>query len=167
MTVHSFSLTGESTRRDYAVYVAIAAPRKKGKLLLHTGNTGDFKRNCNPVACWAGNHFSHNVIHAHQTLKITASPEQYDYQFLFTVYDTWKDDDKGRERVELVNEMERELNRQLQLAVKDSKKAELTNAHAGTGNIMKAEKLRRAGFHNKKRMEQVKELLQNVVEIIN
>lgn len=164
MTVQTFNVPGEATRREYAIYAVIARPRRKGKILLHTGNTGDFKRNCNPVLCWAGNHFSHNVIHAHKTIKISASPEQYDYEFLWSVFEGWKDDDKGRERVELVNEMERELNRRLQVLFTDGKKAELTNPHAGTGNIMKVEKLRRLSFHSKKRFDQVQELVDQVVK---
>lgn len=166
MAVQSFSLSGDVTRREYAIYAIVATPRKKGKVLVHLGNTGDFKRNCNPVICWAGNHFSYNVIHNHKTIKVASNPELYDYEFLYSVYDTWKDDDKGRERVELLNEMERELNRRLQDALKDSKKAELTNPHAGTGNINKAERLRREAFHNKKRDEQVVELLEEVLSAL-
>ncbi len=166
MAVQSFTLPGESTRREYAIYAVVATPRKKGKVLVHAGNTGDFKRNCNPMICWAGNHFSYNVIHNHKTIKINTAPDQYDYEFFYSVYDNWKDDDKGRERVELLNEMERELNRQLQGALKDNKKAELTNPHAGTGNISKAERLRRESFHNKKRDDQVLELLQVVMAAV-
>ncbi len=166
MAIQTFILPGEATRREYAIYAVIAIPRKKGKVLVHTGNTGDFKRNSNPLVCWAGNHFSYNVIHNHKTIKITESTDQYDYTFLWSVYEAWKDDDKGRERVELLNEMERELNRQLQELLKNSKKAELTNPHLGTGNINKSERIRREGFHNKKRVDQVIELASVVMDAV-
>lgn len=112
MNIIHFHVPGEAARREYAVYVIVARHRKTKRFKLYVGKTGDNREGCNPLISRAGNHLSFNPIHA-QSRKHLGSPEEYNFDFFFTTFGPYIPPSQSRDGIELVNEMERLLNRMI------------------------------------------------------
>lgn len=147
MEIKSFKISGDSTKRNWSVYLLVATPKnKKDKILLYVGKVGDNRAGCNPVISRVGNHFSYNKIHS-QIRNAIPDTENYDYEYFYCHFDKYEIKDDvwkiGRDRT---NELERELNRTVQTKM-DFDKYILINPFSGK-SVSKAEKNRRAGLIN-------------------
>ncbi len=110
MVVVRFKVPAAAVRREFAVYVMVAKPKRGGKPKLYVGKTGDNREGCNPVISRAGNHFSFNVLHSQVRNKL-GSPETYDFEFFCTSFGAYVEPlAERRQRVNIINEMERQLN---------------------------------------------------------
>ena len=111
MTVARLDIPGDATRRDYAVYVMVAVHRTTRETKLYVGKTGDNREGCNPVISRAGNHFSFNTIHSQMRNYLQPNePYEYDFAYFYTTFGEYVDPSETRERIDIVNEMERRLN---------------------------------------------------------
>jgi hypothetical protein len=111
MTVARLDIPGDATRRDYAVYVMVAVHRTTRETKLYVGKTGDNRKGCNPVISRAGNHFSFNKIHSQMRNHLQPNePSEYDFAYFYTTFGEYVDPSETRERIDIVNEMERRLN---------------------------------------------------------
>ena len=91
---------------------SVVARRAGGcEFFLYVGKTGDNRAGCNPVISRAGNHFSYNVVHSQLRNKVP-DPHLCDYEFFYVTFDTY--DAENRQKVDVINEMERAANRELQ-----------------------------------------------------
>lgn len=153
MEIGSFKIPGHATKRKWAVYIFKAVPQDKTeKTKLYVGKVGDNREGCNPVISRVGNHFSHNKIHSQIRNKIEI-PELYDYEYFYCHFDEYIEGcDSRTETRKKVNELERELNRQVQEKTDDLEKFELLNVFKGTGYLSKEKKENVNNFcHLKKR----------------
>ena len=96
MTVHHFSIPGHATRRDFAIYIAVANRRERPEVKLYVGKTGDNRDGCNPVISRAGNHFSFNDIHSKVRNQLGAPPHEFDFDYFYVSFDPYDDADANR-----------------------------------------------------------------------
>ncbi|MDR6299413.1 hypothetical protein [Mesonia maritima] len=143
MELGYFKIPGHSTKRNWAVYIFVAKPKKKDKRnYFYVGKVGDNRDGCNPVISRVGNHFSYNKVHS-QIRNSISNTENYDYEYFYCHFDKY--DSKKELRIrdrEKINELERELNRIVQVKL-DKSKSILLNPYVGN-HISKKEKERRA-----------------------
>src|SRR5688572_28174137 len=111
MSVGYFRIPGEATRREYAGYVMVARHRQSSEVLLYVGKTGDNRAGCNPVISRVGNHFSFNKLHSQMRNGLPEHPEEYDFHFFYATFGGYMDPCEKRDGIDLINEMERQLNR--------------------------------------------------------
>ena len=109
-------IPGEATRRDYAVYVIVAQHRKTGEARLYVGKTGDNRVGCNPVISRVGNHFSFNKVHSQVRNKLSRNPADHNFKIFYTTFGGYVNPSESRERIDVINEMERRLNKLTQNA---------------------------------------------------
>ncbi len=132
---YKFILSPESLKRKFSVYIVIAKGEKDVK--LYVGKTGDNREGCNPLISRCGNHFSYNKIHSQVRNKL-ADHESRTYTYIFDHFDEYADDeDKRRESINRINEMERWLNEKIQERLLSLDKCELLNPYSGGGGRMK------------------------------
>jgi hypothetical protein len=141
---HKFTLSPESLRRRFAVYVVIARRHRSTK--LYVGKTGDNRDGCNPVISRCGNHFSYNNVHSQVRNKIP-DHERWKYTCIFDHFDEYDGSRKNRlQAIARINEMERWLNAEVQRTTAGRDSCELLNPYAGKGHVSSFERSRRAAF---------------------
>jgi len=128
---YKFTLNPESLKRRFSVYVVIAVGSDNIK--LYVGKTGDNREGCNPLISRCGNHFSYNKIHSQVRNKLT-DHEARVYTYIFDHFDDYvEDENKRRESIDRINEMERWLNEKIQEGVRGFACCELLNPYSGGG----------------------------------
>jgi hypothetical protein len=143
MEIKSFKISGDSTKRQWAVYLFIATPKNKNEIIkLYVGKVGDNRDGCNPVISRIGNHFSFNKIHSQIRNKIEKT-DAYDYEYFYYHFGQYEDNFEERlQSVQKINELERELNRKIQTQIFGNLKYVLLNPYSGN-YISKTKKLSR------------------------
>jgi hypothetical protein len=143
MEIKSFKIPGESTKRQWAVYLFIATPKDKNEIIkLYVGKVGDNRDGCNPVISRIGNHFSYNKIHSQIRNKIEKTDE-YDYEYFYCHFGEYEDNAEIRlESKQKINELERELNRKIQKQIFGNLNYILLNPYGGK-YVSKTKKLSR------------------------
>jgi hypothetical protein len=160
-----FHVPGEAARREYAVYLIVARHRTSKRVSIYVGKTGDNREGCNPVISRAGNHFSFNRIHS-QSRNLLGNPEEFDFDFFFTPFGQYVPPSKSRLGIDLVNEMERQLNRLVQDEFAQKKSVKIENPLKNSGYISKTEREKRSRFVTPERIAQLQQLLEQVRELL-
>ena len=161
---HSFKLNSESIKREYAVYVVII--KYAGGCQLYIGKTGDNRDGCNPIISRCGNHFSYNKIHS-QIRNKTNNHEDCEYEYVFDHFGQYIENDALRmEKVDLINEMERWLNKEIQRSVMNIDGCEVVNPFKGAGHISKKEQLKRFEYRNESNSGKIASIVETVVSKI-
>lgn len=111
MAVGHFHIPGDATRREYAAYILVATDRSTGEPLLYVGKTGDNRDGCNPVISRAGNHFSFNKLVSQMRNALPKDPAGYDFDYFYATFGSYVATRESRAGVDVINEMERQLNR--------------------------------------------------------
>jgi hypothetical protein len=111
MATGHFHIPGDATRREYAAYILVATDRATGERRVYVGKTGDNRAGCNPVISRAGNHFSFNKLHSQMRNVLTKDPAEYDFDYFYTTFGCYIAPHESRDGIDIVNEMERRLNR--------------------------------------------------------
>ena len=144
---YKFALNNESLKRKFAVYVVVA--KGKADTKIYVGKTGDNRDGCNPVISRCGNHFSYNNVHS-QIRNMIPDQKDHEYTYIFEHFDDYYEDiEKRRTAVDRINEMERWLNQQVQLAVNGLKNCKLLNPYKGRAAVSAAERQKRQEFRTK------------------
>lgn len=157
----TFTLHKESLKRKFAVYVVVAKSIYDTK--LYVGKTGDNNDGCNPLISRCGNHFSYNKMHS-QVRNYLEDHEDRDYTYIFDHFDDYPGNSAERRAcIENINEMERWLNEEIQIAIKERKNSKLLNPFGGLGYISGAEKKKRNGFRTPERRRQIAGLVAAVL----
>ncbi len=156
MGVHHFHVPAEAARREYAVYIIVAAHRISKKIRLYVGKTGDNREGCNPIISRAGNHLSFNPIHS-QSRNRLGDPENYDFDFFFTCFGGYVEPSKSRAGIDLVNEMERQLNVLAQETL-----GEIENPYKGTAHVSVKQREYRRKLALPQRIKQLQDLVDTV-----
>lgn len=161
MHVRRFHIPGEATRRDYAVYIMVARHRVSGDVRLYVGKTGDNREGCNPVIARAGNHFSFNKLHSQMRNHLQPDePHEFDFDYFYTTFGSYVPTSRSRDGVELINEMERQLNKLAQAEF-----GEILNPLKGS-YVQPDVRAERKRLVTSKRIERLRELVQVVREFI-
>ncbi|MFH6993688.1 hypothetical protein [Flavobacterium sp. FlaQc-48] len=132
MEIKSLKISGDSTKREWAVYLFIATPKNNAeKIKLYVGKVGDNRDGCNPVISRIGNHFSYNKIHSQIRNKVER-PEEYEYEYFYCQFGKYEDEAEKRfESKQKINELERELNRKVQIRISTNSNYALLNPFIG------------------------------------
>ncbi|HOI37372.1 MAG: hypothetical protein GX573_20665 [Chloroflexi bacterium] len=159
MTVKSFEIPGHATRREYAVYVMVARHRRRKRAYrLYVGKTGDNREGCNPVISRAGNHFSYNKIHSQMRNHLKPEdPPDFDFHYFYTCFGAYIDPKESREGIELINEMERQLNKLVQERLDN-----LMNPYKGAYHVFRKEREKRQALATPARMRKLQKLVDAV-----
>jgi hypothetical protein len=165
MPVYRFTIPGHSTRREFAVYVVVARKRETAEFKIYVGKTGDNRDGCNPVISRAGNHFSYNDIHSQVRNKLDAHAHEFDYEYFYVTFDQY-DGENHRDKIDVVNEMERSINRALKGCLSPNFVQHLMNEHKGSGYVKPLERIKRQALMTPERSEKVKLLIGTVVEYL-
>ena len=160
MKIGHFHVPGEATRREYAVYLIVARHRPTKGIRIYVGKTGDNREGCNPLISRAGNHLSFNPIHS-QSRNHLGNTEEFDLDFFFTGFGPYVPPSESRDGIDLVNEMERQLNRMSQEAF-----GKIENPLKMSGYVRPAERDRRRQLAIPERMAQLRELVDAVKDFI-
>ncbi len=171
MTVHRFSIPGHATRRDFAIYIAVANRRERQEVKLYVGKTGDNRDGCNPVISRAGNHFSFNDIHSQVRNKLGAPPHEFDFDYFYVSFDSYDVADANRRsKVDIVNEMERQANVLLQQELPRNDRVVLMNPHKNARRLSAEDRESRARIASTDRIHVLRGLvaaaLQHVVGLL-
>ncbi|WP_395598915.1 hypothetical protein AB4P95_10200 [Pseudomonas sp. A1437] len=138
---HIFKLHRESLKRKYSVYVVVAKGEKD--IQLYVGKVGDNRDGCNPLISRCGNHFSYNQIHSQVRNKII-DHEDRDYTYVFEPIDDYPaGKESRRECIDKINELERWLNKEIQVLVKGKENVILINPYSGKHVSSHAERSKR------------------------
>ncbi|MFM9959843.1 MAG: hypothetical protein ACKV2Q_01300 [Planctomycetaceae bacterium] len=158
-----FHIPGDATRREFAVYVMVATHRQTGEIKFYVGKTGDNRVGCNPVISRAGNHFSFNEIHSQMRNYLApAEPYEFNFDYFYTTFGEYDAQSPSRDAVDLVNEMERQLNRLARMAFS----ASLLNPYDGK-HVRKATREQRQSLATESRFDQLSQLIESVVSFID
>lgn len=158
MTVGRLDIPGDATRRDYAVYIMVAVHRTTREIKLYVGKTGDNREGCNPVISRAGNHFSFNKMHSQMRNQLgTNEPHECDFTYFYTTFGEYIDPKETRERIDIINEMERRLNRLAQERFVGA----VMNPYSGK-YVKKEIREQRCSLATGERLEQLSELIDTV-----
>ena len=161
---HSFEIHPEALRRRFFVYVVIA--QGDGKSLLYVGKTGDNREGCNPLISRCGNHFSYNKIHSQVRNKIETY-EEWRYTYVFDHFDEYCDDPgERRARIDRINEMERWLNAEIQLAVRGCSSIELLNPYSGVARYSRTEQQKRLAFRTSEAKRKLAAIVEKVRRVL-
>ncbi len=154
-----FSIPGDATRREFAVYVLAAKRRQTRRISFYVGKTGDNREGCNPVISRAGNHFSYNKIHSQMRNHLQPNdPREYDFHYFYVTFGPYSTSSrKNRGLVNLTNEMERRLNRKVQAEL--TSVGELCNPYRGSGYVDHNELKRRNSYGTARHDTLLKELI--------
>ncbi len=163
MEIGNFKISGQATKREWAVYIFIAIPKDKAETIkIYIGKVGDNREGCNPVISRVGNHFSYNKIHSQIRNKII-NPEEYDYEYFYCHFGKYQDVTEERlKSKEKINELERELNRKVQKIIYGKVKYELLNPYKGN-HISKIENKRRNNLINAEEIEMLDKLIKSTL----
>ena len=162
MEIKSFKISGDSTKRQWAVYLFIATPKNENESIkLYVGKVGDNRDGCNPVISRIGNHFSYNKIHSQIRNKIEKTDE-YDYEYFYCHFGEYENNIEARlESKQKTNELERELNRKIQTQIFGDLNYVLLNPYSGN-YVTKSKKLSR-DILNKTEMNTLDKLIENAL----
>ena len=167
MAVNRFTVPGHSTRRDFAVYVVVARMQGASEFYLYVGKTGDNRDGCNPVISRAGNHFSYNDVHSQVRNKLPLCPDAYDFEYFYVTFDSYSGSAaRRREKVDVVNEMERATNQALRDGLSEPMRVCLLNEYKGTGYVPRAKRLTRTALRTSARMKEVSALSRAVMKYL-
>jgi hypothetical protein len=167
LTVNSFDIPGNATRREFAVYIVVAKRSDTNDFRLYVGKTGDNREGCNPVISRAGNHFSYNKVHSQVRNKLGAPTDQFDYKYFYVTFFTYDPADIDRTtKVDVTNEMERMANELLQEHLAYQFKDRLLNPRKGTGFVKQDERMKREQFRNQDRTQAVNNLVNAVLKYV-
>ncbi len=161
MTVGRLDISGDATRRDYAVYIMVARHRITRDTMIYVGKTGDNREGCNPVISRAGNHFSFNKMHSQMRNHLQPNePYEYDFSYFYTTFGEYVPPTETRERIDIINEMERRLNKLAQ-----EQFGKIVNPYEGK-NVSRKTQANRDALVTSERMEKLSELTDAVFEHI-
>ncbi len=156
---HKFTLNPECLKRRFAVYVVIA--KGDGDTKIYVGKTGDNRDGCNPVISRCGNHFSYNKMHSQVRNKIP-DHERRVYTYVFDHFDEYSEDvEQRREGVDRINEMERWLNEEIQIAITSANDVELVNPMSGS-HAAKSRRTTRSSFRTEQARKKIAEIVEEV-----
>lgn len=160
---HIFHLHRESLKRKFAIYVVIAKWEERQELYI--GKVGDNRDGCNPIISRCGNHFSYNEIHSQVRNKVL-NHEAKDYVYVFEHFDNYvQNPDERRAAVERINEMERWLNQEIQVASREHSEIVLLNPYKGSGYLHKEERSKRAAFHTEEARVKIQATVEAVMRV--
>ncbi len=161
---HKFTLNSESLKRRFAVYVVVAKGSENIK--LYVGKTGDNRDGCNPIISRCGNHFSYNNIHSQIRNKIS-DHENREYTYIFDHFDEYySDQQKRRESVDRINEMERWLNQEVQNNICKMKNIELLNPLSDNTYVLPAERKKRSSFRTDDGYKKITGIIEEMKNVI-
>jgi hypothetical protein len=156
---HIFKLNRESLKREFAVYVVII--HGDHETTLYIGKTGDNREGCNPIISRCGNHFSYNKIHSQVRNKIDGH-EECEYTYVFDHFGKYSEDKKERKsQIDLINEMERWLNQEIQ-KLSENSNCVVVNPYKGTGFVKQEEKKYRRLFRTSENQSKIKSIVNAV-----
>jgi hypothetical protein len=164
MSVYRFTVPGHSTRREFAVYIVVARRVGGCEFFLYVGKTGDNRAGCNPVISRAGNHFSYNDIHSQVRNKIP-DHHLFDYEYFYVTFDTY-DAENHKSKVDVINEMERAANQELQSRLPPAFMACLLNKYKGTAYIHAAKSTARLNLTTPDRRRLITDLVDAVEDYL-
>ena len=165
MPVHHFSIPGHATRRDFAIYIAVANRREGPEVKLYVGKTGDNRDGCNPVISRAGNHFSFNKIHSQVRNKLGAPPHEFDFEYFYVSFEPYDVADADRRsKVDTVNEMERQANVWLQQELPRDDRVILMNPHKNARRLSAEDREARARLASTDRIQILRELVADALQ---
>jgi len=165
--VHEVLIPGDATRREYAVYLRLATEHESGRVVgIYVGKTGDNREGCNPIISRVGNHMSFNPLHA-QTRNRIKNTEAFDYRMLYVFFGSYVEPGTSRAGIDLVNEMERRLNRRAQEEFGTLGAGGLVeNPWKGTRRPPMVERERRAALSNPARLAKLDALIGRASELV-
>lgn len=162
MSIGHFHIPGEATRREYAVYIMVAAHRVTGQKKVYIGKTGDNRDGCNPVISRAGNHFSFNKIHSQMRNYLEPGhPHDFDFDYFYTTFGEYRNPEESREGIDLINEMERQLNRFAQRAF-----GAILNPYLGKGKLTREKEAKRTTLATEERLGQLRLMIRQVQDFL-
>jgi hypothetical protein len=136
----------------------VATHRESGEVRLYVGKTGDNFAGCNPVISRAGNHFSFNKIHSQMRNHLhPEAPAEFDFDYFYTTFDAYNQHSRSKGSVDVINEMERRLNRLIQ----ESFEERLLNPYGGK-YVSRAVRPQRDLLVTDSRLSQLRELAERV-----
>lgn len=150
---YSFELPGHVAQRSWAVYVIVTIMPDTSKK-FYVGKVGDNHAGCNPIISRIGNHLSLNKIHGQLRNKQDIIKDaRYSIHYeTFGDYDEQATD--RRDRLDKINEIERELNK----AVYDRAGDNLLNRFHGKGYVPKAIREKRRTLLSPLEIQQIEAL---------
>jgi hypothetical protein len=140
MEIFDFEIPAHTTRREWAVYVIVARHKDNHKRTFYVGKVGDNRDGCNPLISRVGNHFSHNKIHSQLRNKLDSTTD-YNYKIFYATFGEYNSKKQQADK-DRINELERQLNKQIQNNLADKNNAELLNPYKGIA-VSKARQLER------------------------
>lgn len=152
---HVLHIPGDATRREYAVYLMVVVERATRRLhSVYVGKTGDNREGCNPIVSRVGNHLSFNKLHS-QTRNRIISTEDHDYRIFYAFFGPYVAPSTSRDGIDIVNEMERELNRRACAVFGTA----VANPYRGAARLRADERALRASFQTPERLRSLMELV--------
>jgi hypothetical protein len=168
MSVLRFSVPGHATSRDFAVYVVVAKRRNRPEIKLYVGKTGDNRDGCNPVISRAGNHFSYNDVHSQVRNKLGAPPPEFEFEYFYVSFGGYEPNATDRrEKVDLINEMERRANFLLQERLPADPRMVLMNPHKNAAWVSHQVRKTRAALGSLADIALVEALARGALEYAN
>ena len=164
MSIGHLRIPGEVTRREYAVYIAVAHNRVTGNTRLYVGKTGDNREGCNPIISRLGNHFSFNKVHSQLRNHLSPPLDAYDYDVFYITFGGYRDPKESRCLIDITNEMERRANT---LAQEMFGKDLLVNPHQGIGYVPRAERESRSAMVTAEHKQQLDALIARVRQFLD
>lgn len=150
----SFEFDGIAALQKWAIYVLIALPKKeiKSPTLIYGGKVGDNNDGCNPVISRLGNHLSENKIHSQLKNKSTdfESIDNFSIRMYYLHLEDYSKENH-KDRLNMINESERELIRQLRNKFKDEQYI-ILNRFTGKSFTNKKKELYKTYLTNEERM---------------
>lgn len=137
MEIFEFEIPAHTTRREWAVYVIVAHHKNTNYKILYVGKVGDNRDGCNPIISRIGNHFSHNKIHSQIRNKISETT-LFDYKVFYATFGQYNNQIQKIDKAK-VNELERQLNRNIQSNLETVDNVEFLNPYKGVGVSKKKE----------------------------
>jgi hypothetical protein len=166
--IYRFSIPGHATRREFAIYIVVAKRRDVPEIRLYVGKTGDNRDGCNPVISRAGNHFSFNEIHSQVRNKLGAPPHEFDFEYFYVSFHAYDVADADRRnKIDVVNEMERHANILLQQQLTRDDRVLLMNPHKNASRLSPGERNARAQLASAERMEIIRELTNAATQYVD
>jgi hypothetical protein len=161
MGIFDFEIPAHTTRREWAVYVIVALHKTNHKKRFYVGKVGDNRDGCNPIISRIGNHFSHNKIHSQLRNKLNNTTD-YNYNIFYATFGEYNSKKEQFDK-DRINELERQLNKQIQKKLSDKMNAELLNPYKGVG-VSKTKQLERESLTSEKEKETIKSLADKATE---